>query len=217
MIIAIDGPAGTGKGTISKLLSERLGYVYIDTGAMYRAITLKVIREKISLDDENGIKKLLDNTNLDFDDNQHILLDGEDVSGKIRTQEVNNLVSLVSSIVIIREKLVEQQRNLGSSKNIVMEGRDITTVVFPNAEVKIYLTATLEERVQRRYKEMLDKGMEVSYNEVYQTIQERDEMDMHKKVGALKIAPDANVVDSTGKSIEEVYKEILQYVKMKGE
>lgn len=217
MIIAIDGPAGTGKGTISKLLAERLGYVYVDTGAMYRALTLKMIREQIPLDDEESIQKLLENTKLDFDEEQHILLDGEDVSGEIRTQEVNGLVSPVSSIIRIREKLVEQQRKLGECKNIIMEGRDITTVVFPNAEVKIYLTATLEERVQRRYQEMLDKGMKVSYNEVYQAIQDRDDMDMHKKMGALKIAHDAHIVDSTGKSVEEVYQEILEYVKMKGE
>lgn len=217
MIVAIDGPAGTGKGTISKLIAERLKYTYIDTGAMYRAITLKMLENNVQRDDLIGIHNLLENTSLDFDENQNILLDGVNVSTQIRTQIVNENVSPVSAIKIIREKLVDLQRKLGSAKDVVMEGRDITTVVFPNADLKIYLTATLDERAKRRYKEMIEKGMDISYEQVYNTIKARDENDINKEYGALKIAEEAVVIDSTDMSIEDVYNEILKYINMKGE
>lgn len=217
MVIAIDGPAGTGKGTISKLIADRLGYIYIDTGAMYRAITLKTIRENIKLEEIDKIEKMLIDTVIDFGEAQKVFMDGEDVTSEIRMPKVSEEVPYVSSLKIIRENLVAKQRALGLNKNIVMEGRDITTVVFPNADLKIYLTADASERAKRRYDEMVEKGITTTYDEVYTAILKRDETDMNKEIGALKIAEDAIVVDSTGKSIEEVYNEILKYIKMKGE
>lgn len=212
MIIAIDGPAGTGKGTISRLISERLGFTYIDTGAMYRALTIKFIRESIRIDDIERIKSVLANTAISFNDNQEVLLDGENVTKIIRIPEVSELSSKISVIQIVREKLVSEQRKLGERKDVVMEGRDITTVVFPDAELKIYLTADEEERARRRYKEYIDKGMDISYEEVLQKIKERDYNDMHKEIGALKIAEDATVIDSTNLSIEEVYNKVVNLI-----
>lgn len=233
MIIAIDGPAGTGKGTISKLISERLGFIYVDTGAMYRAITLKMLREDINVDELEKIEELLNSTKIDFkniqnknndvnadtnnniernDNQQRVLLDGEDVSEEIRKPLVNEHVSPYSAIKIIREKMVELQRKIAEGKDVIMEGRDITTVVFPNAEIKIYLTASPEERAMRRYKELIEKGIETTYEETLDSINKRDYNDMHKEIGALKIADDSIVVDTTKLSIEEVYEKLKQII-----
>lgn len=218
MIVAIDGPAGTGKGTVAKLISERLDFVYIDTGAMYRCITLKMIRENISLDEEEKIKDLLERTKITFknlDDKQHVYLDGEDVSDLIRKPNVNELVSPVSAIKIIRIKMVELQRKLGEEGNVIMEGRDITTVVFPNAEVKIYLDAKLEIRAERRYKELIARGNDVTYEDTLESIRKRDKNDMEKEMGALKIAEDAVVIDTSNMTIEEVYDKIKEIIELK--
>lgn len=218
MIVAIDGPAGTGKGTVAKLISERLDFVYIDTGAMYRCITLKMIRENISLDEEEKIKDLLERTKITFKnlgDKQHIYLDGEDVSDLIRKPNVNELVSPVSAIKIIRIKMVELQRKLGEEGNVIMEGRDITTVVFPNAEVKIYLDAKLEIRAERRYKELIARGNDVTYEDTLESIRKRDKNDMEKEMGALKIAEDAVVIDTSNMTIEEVYDKIKEIIELK--
>lgn len=218
MIVAIDGPAGTGKGTVAKLISERLDFVYIDTGAMYRCITLKMIRENISLDEEEKIKDLLERTKITFknlDDKQHVYLDGEDVSDLIRKPNVNELVSPVSAIKIIRIKMVELQRKLGEEENVIMEGRDITTVVFPNAEVKIYLDAKLEIRAERRYKELIARGNDVTYEDTLESIRKRDKNDMEKEMGALKIAEDAVVIDTSNMTIEEVYDRIKEIIELK--
>lgn len=214
MIIAIDGPAGTGKGTISKLISERLGFVYVDTGAMYRAITLKMLRENINVDDIEKIENLLNTTKIDFEmtSTQKVLLDNEDVTEQIRLPIVNEHVSPYSAIKIIRSKMVELQRKIAEGKNVIMEGRDITTVVFPNAEIKIYLTAAAEERAKRRYKELIDKGIQTTYEETLESINKRDFNDMNKEVGALKVADDAFVIDTTELSIEEVYEKIKVYI-----
>lgn len=214
MIVAIDGPAGTGKGTIASLISKRLGYTYIDTGAMYRCVTLKMLNEGITIDSNiETIKDLLERTKIEFiniNNKQCVFLDDEDVTEEIRTPKVNELVSPVSAIKEIRIKLVEMQRKLGDTANVVMEGRDITTVVFPNAEVKIYLTADASERANRRYKELIAKGIETTYEATYDSIMRRDENDMKKEMGALKIAEGAVVIDSTEMSIEEVYEKVVE-------
>ena len=218
MIVAIDGPAGTGKGTVAKLISERLDFVYIDTGAMYRCITLKMIRERISLNEEEKIKDLLERTKITFknlSDKQHVYLDGEDVSDLIRKPNVNELVSPVSAIKIIRIKMVELQRKLGEEGNVIMEGRDITTVVFPNAEVKIYLDAKLEIRAERRYKELIARGNDITYEDTLESIRKRDKNDMEKEMGALKIAEDAVVIDTSNMTIEEVYDKIKEIIELK--
>lgn len=216
MIVAIDGPAGTGKGTIASLVSKRLGYTYIDTGAMYRCVTLKMINEKIPITaDISVINNLLERTKIEFiniNDKQRVFLDDEDVTEEIRTPAVNELVSPVSAIKEIRIKLVDMQRELGKDKNVIMEGRDITTVVFPNAEIKIYLTANPEERANRRYKELIAKGVKTTYEETFESIQKRDENDMKKEMGALKIADGAVVIDSTTLSIEEVYEKVAELI-----
>ena len=215
MIVAIDGPAGTGKGTVSKLISERLDFLCIDTGAMYRAVTLNFIRNNVNIADLGDVLSILDKTKIDIEfdvSGQKTFLNGEDVSDKIRTPEINSLVSQISSIREIREKLVVLQRKFALDNDIVMEGRDITTVVFPNADIKIYLTAEQSERANRRYKEMMEKGIETTYDEVYESIKKRDENDKNKEYGALKVADDAVVVDSTEMSIEEVYEKLKEII-----
>lgn len=215
MIIAIDGPAGTGKGTIADLLAKKLGYTYIDTGAMYRCITLKMLNNNIPLNDIEKINELLESTSIEFmniSNKQHVFLDDEDVTEDIRTPRVNEAVSPTSAIVEIRKKLVEMQRKLGENQNVIMEGRDITTVVFPNADVKIYLTASPEIRAKRRYDEMIKKGISITYEDTLKSITERDNIDMNKPVGALKIADDAIVIDSSNLTIDEVYEKIHEII-----
>ena len=220
MIVAMDGPAGTGKGTISKLIAERLDFTYIDTGAMYRCITLKMLDNDISLEDTKKIEDMFENTVISFknekDENgrltQKVFLDGKDVSSEIRTPRINEKCSPYSALPLIRSKLVDLQRKLAVGNNVIMEGRDITTVVFPNAELKIYLDASPEERANRRYKELIEKGIETTYEETLESINKRDYNDMHKEVGALKKAEDAIYVDTTELGIEEVYEKIKSLI-----
>ncbi len=211
-VVAIDGPAGTGKGTIAKLIAQELNLVNIDTGAMYRSITLEAIRQGInSIEEKEKLIEIAKNIKIEMTNNngeQEIFLNGENVSKEIRSTEVSGFVSQVSSIPEIRELMVNLQRKMAEGKNVIMEGRDITTVVFPNANVKIYLDADVEERAKRRYKENKEKGMQTTFEETLEAMKKRDYNDMHKPVGALKIAEDAIVVDTTNMTIEEVKEKV---------
>ena len=183
MIIAVDGPAGSGKGTVTKRIEKELGFLNLDTGATYRCVALQVLRENVTLKDEEEIIKIANDIDIEINnrgDKDIILLNGEDVSKEIRTKEVTSIVSQVSSIIPVREKMVEIQRKLANGKNVIVEGRDIGTVVFPNAEVKIYLDASPEERAKRRLKQNQEKGITTSYEEVLKNILDRDKRDSRK-------------------------------------
>lgn len=215
-IVAIDGPAGTGKGTIAKLIAQELGLVNIDTGAMYRCITLEALRHGInSIEEKQKLIEIAKNIKIEMKNtngNQEIFLNGENVTNKIRSVEVSAFVSPVSSIPEIRELMVNLQRKMTEGKNVIMEGRDITTVVFPHANVKIYLDADVEERARRRYEENKEKGIETTFEETLEAVKKRDYNDMHKPVGALKIAEDAIVVDTTKMTIEEVKEKVKEII-----
>lgn len=213
MVVAIDGPAGSGKGTLAKELSKRYNLVNIDTGATYRALTLKVLRNNLTLENQDEIVALAKNINIEMLTDGTILLDGEDVTKEIRSKEVTNLVSYVSSNKDVREIMVDIQRNIAKGKNVVMEGRDITTVVFPNAEYKFYLDASVEIRADRRFKENQEKGIEMTYDEVKQNIIDRDYNDMHKEVGALVRTDDQIYIDSSNMTIEEEIEFISKIIK----
>ena len=216
MIVAIDGPAGSGKGTITKNIEKKLGFLNLDTGATYRCVALETLRNNLRLDQETEIIKIAQNIKIEIDNkgnNDIIYLNGEDVSTKIREKEVTAIVSQVSSIIPVREEMVKVQRNLAKGKNVIVEGRDIGTVVFPNADLKIYLDASEEIRAQRRYKENQEKGIDMTYEEVLENVKMRDYNDMNKKVGALKKAEDAIVIDSTNLTIEEVTDKVIKEIK----
>ena len=216
MIVAVDGPAGSGKGTVTKRIEEELGFLNLDTGATYRCVALQTLREGLSLENEKEIIEIANNIDIKIDNTGEkdiILLNGEDVSKEIRTKEVTAVVSQISSIIPVREKMVEVQRNLAKGKNVIVEGRDIGTVVFPNADVKIYLDASEEIRAKRRYEENIQNGIDTTYEEVLENVKMRDYNDMHKTYGALKKADDAILVDSTNLSIEEVVEKIKNIIK----
>lgn len=213
MIVAIDGPAGSGKGTIASILSKRLNLVNIDTGATYRCVALKALRNNLSVEDKEEIIKLSNNIDIKFDLNNNVYLDGEDVTKEIRSKEVTSIVSPISSIVEVRKNMVDLQRRLGNSSNVVMEGRDITTVVFPKADYKFYLDATLEERVKRRYKEYQEKNINMTYDEIYENIKNRDYNDSHKEIGSLMRTSDQVYIDSTNMTIEEVANKFIEIIK----
>ena len=211
-IIAIDGPSGSGKGTIAKEVANRLGYTYIDTGAMYRCVALKSLRENLKESDEDKIVDLLKNMNIKLTNDGKVYMDDEDVSEEIRTMEVSARVSKISSIIKLREIMREKQRELASNNNVVMEGRDITTEVFPNAEYKFYLDASVEERSRRRQLQNTEKGIKSTYEEVKKAIIERDYDDMHRPVGSLIRTDDQVYIDSSDMKIEEVIDKILNVV-----
>ncbi len=214
MVVAIDGPSGSGKGTMAKILEKELNIMNIDTGATYRCLALKVLENNIDLSDEDSIIKLSEDLDVSFKDNK-VYLDGKDVTGIIRTKDVTKLASPVSSIIKVRENMVDLQRKMAAKEDVVLEGRDITTVVFPNAEYKFYLDATLDERVKRRLKQNKELGVEMSEEEVRESMSARDYNDMNKPVGALKRTEEQIYIDSTNMTIEEVAN--LMISKIKGE
>ena len=204
--IAIDGPAGAGKSTIAKRLAAELHFVYVDTGALYRTVGLAALRRGIDPTDVEGVASLLPSICVELtyiDDTQRVLLDGEDVSELIRTPEVSMAASAVSAMPAVRKFLFHLQREIASSHNVMMDGRDIGTVVLPHAQVKIFLSASAEDRARRRYDEMLAKGMEAVYEDVLEDMKQRDYNDSHRAAAPLKPADDAIMVDTTGNTLEE--------------
>ena len=211
-VIAIDGPSGSGKGTIAKEVARILGYTYIDTGAMYRCVSLKSLRENLDEKDEKYIVDLLINMDIKLTNDGKVFLDGEDVTDEIRTKEVTQRVSKISSIIKLREIMRRKQKFIANKNNIVMEGRDITTEVFPDADVKIYLDASVEERARRRQLQNEEKGIKSTYEEVKKAIEERDYDDTHRPVGSLTRTDQQVYIDSSNMKVEEVINKILNIV-----
>ena len=210
--IAIDGPAGAGKSTIAKALAKKLGFVYVDTGAMYRAMGLYFDRQGIGMDDEEGISRACGDISISIryqDGAQRVILNGEDVSDLIRTEEVGHLASACSVYAAVRQKLLSLQRDLAASTDVIMDGRDIGTCVLPDAQTKIYLTASVEVRARRRYKELLEKGKESSLAEIEEEIRARDYRDMNREIAPLKQAEDAVYLDSSDMTIVQVIDAII--------
>ena len=214
--VAIDGPAGAGKSTIAKLVAKEKGYIYVDTGAMYRGLAIHFIKKGLKAEDIKGIVEACKDAEVSIvyeNDVQQIYLNGENVTAMLRTEEVGNMASKTSAIPAVREKLLELQRTLAREKDVIMDGRDIGTNILPNADVKIYLTASVETRATRRYKELMEKGENCVYEEIAQDIKERDERDMNREIAPLKQAEDAILVDSSEMTIDEVVKIICSYCK----
>ena len=211
LVIAVDGPAGAGKSTIAKLIAEKLNINYIDTGAMYRAITYKCLQNNIDINNEEEVIELAKKTDIDFRDN-NIYLDGKVVNEEIRTIEVTNNVSNVAKIKEVRYLMVDVQRNIGKVSSVILDGRDIGSYVFPNADYKFFLVATPEERGKRRYKELVNKGYDVNLEEIISDIIKRDEIDSNREFAPLVKADDAIEIDTTGKSINEVVQSVLSKI-----
>lgn len=210
--IAIDGPAGAGKSTIAKSIAKNLGFVYVDTGAMYRAIALHLLRNNVSADAADEIGALLKDVTIRIlysDGEQQILLNGENVTGRLRQEEVGNMASKSAANPKVREKLLQLQRDLARENDVVMDGRDIGTFVLPDADVKIYLTASVEERAKRRCRELLEKGEAADLDKIMEDIRTRDDQDMNRAIAPLKQAEDAVLVDSSRLTIDEVRDKIV--------
>ncbi len=216
--IAIDGPAGAGKSTIAKKAAKELGFIYVDTGAMYRAMALYFIRNNISGDDEEKVSAACAdiNVSIDYKDGEQVvLLNGENVNGLIRTEQVSMMTSDTSKYQAVREKLLDIQRNLAKEKDVIMDGRDIGTCVLPDATAKIYLTASSAERARRRYAEQKERGIDCDIKQIEKDIIARDEQDMNRKVSPLKQAEDAVLLDSSDMTINEVVAEIIRIYESK--
>lgn len=214
--IAIDGPAGAGKSTIAKRVSSELSFIYVDTGAMYRSIALYLLRKDISAADVEAVKAALEDIEIAIqyvNGEQHVLLNGEDVSGQIRTEEVGNMASQSSALPCVRAKLLELQKKLAREHDVVMDGRDIGTNILPDAQLKIYLTASVDTRADRRYKELIEKGMECDLKAIKKDIEQRDYQDMHRETAPLMQAEDAIYLDSSDMTIDQVVEKIKSLVK----
>jgi len=216
LTIAIDGPSGAGKSTVASSLGRRLGYLYIDTGAMYRSVALRVKKKGIIPEDELTVGQLASSVHITFamgGEQTRIFCNGEDITEDIRTPEISRLASFISRQKRVREALVRMQREMGREGGVILEGRDIGTVVFPDADVKFYLDAESDERVRRRYDEMVEKGIKVDFKEMQEELLQRDHNDMHRSHSPLKKADDALFVDTTHRSVEEIVEEMARTVK----
>lgn len=214
--VAIDGPASAGKSTVAKIVAKNFNYIYVDTGAMYRSITYKAIQNNINLNDENKIVELLHKTKITFTPGnpvQHVFIDCEEVTDKIRSEKVTNNVSTVAALPLIRRDLVKRQQEIAKDGGVIMDGRDIGTTVLPNADLKIFLIASVKERAERRYIENQKKGINVTLEELKKEIEVRDYKDSHRKVSPLKKAKDAIEIDTTSLSIEQVSDKISSLIK----
>jgi len=218
IIIAIDGHSGCGKSTTSRLLAKNLNFKYLDSGAMYRAVTLYFINKRVSQNDTKKIKDELNNIIIDFkyvEDNQHIFLNDQDVENEIRSDEISNQVSLFSSNSSIRKFLVNKQKTFGINKNIVVEGRDITTVVFPDAEIKVFMTADIQVRAKRRFNEMKSKNPDITYSDVIKNLEDRDIQDSTRKDSPLMVADDAFILDTSDLEINDQVDKIINFISNK--
>ena len=216
--VAIDGPAGAGKSTVAKGVAAKLGYIYVDTGALYRAVGVYALRQGVDTRDGNGVSALLPEINVELkfiDGVQHVFLNGEDVSVEIRTPDASMAASNVSAIPSVRSFLFDLQRDIAGKNDCIMDGRDIGTVVLPNAQVKIFLTADPEERAMRRYKELIVKDPDVKYDDVLADLKVRDYQDSHREIAPLKPAEDSVVYNTTGNSLEESVEKVINIIKEK--
>lgn len=216
MIVAIDGAAGCGKGTITKVVGEKLNLINIDTGAMYRCVTLECLRKGLTSENINEIENVLENIKISFkkeEDKQKVYLNGEDVSEAIRTVEIDNNVAKFAALKVVRDKMTPLQRQMGKNSDIIMEGRDIGTVVFPDADVKIFLDCSIEERARRRYKQNIENGIEVTYEEVLEAIKERHRLETERDIAPFVKAEDAVYINNTNMSLDEVVNEIINVIK----
>lgn len=214
--IALDGPAGAGKSTVAKGAAKELGFIYVDTGAIYRTVGLKFLRDGYGTELDCDIESVLKTVDVDIkfiDGVQHVFLNGEDVSEEIRTPKASMMASAVSAKPPVRAFLLEMQRRLARENNVIMDGRDIGTVVLPDATLKFFVTASVAERANRRYKELMEKGMDVNYDDIYRDIETRDYNDSHREIAPLKPAEDSIIFDTTGNTLEESVEKLLKMIK----